>query len=90
MGISNTVANISGVLAPYFVGAVTNGNVRIKPKQNVFLADLSFQQTIAAWRIVFLTAAAINVVVNMFYVVFATANIQPWNTYWLNKKKDSE
>jgi hypothetical protein len=29
MGISNTVANIPGVLAPYYVGAITNGNVRV-------------------------------------------------------------
>jgi uncharacterized membrane protein len=44
---------------------------------NIF--HLLSQQTIAAWRIVFLTATGINAVVSVFYVFFAKTDIQPWN-----------
>ncbi len=41
-----------------------------------------FQQTIEAWRIVFLTAAGVYVVFNTVFLLFGSGEVQPWNTYW--------
>ena len=38
-----------------------------------------FQQTIANWRTVFLLAVGIYVFGLIWYVVFASGKIQPWN-----------
>ncbi len=40
------------------------------------------QQTIEAWRIVFLTAAGVYVVFNTVFLLFGSGEVQPWNTYW--------
>ena len=37
------------------------------------------QQTIEAWRTVFLLGASALVLSNTFYLVFASAEVQPWN-----------
>ena len=55
-------------------------------KCNCYL-KLSFQQTFAAWRLVFLLTVVINGVCGLQYIFFCKAEIQWWNTYW---KSDSE
>ena len=51
--------------------------------------SLCFQQTIAAWRSVFLIAAGFYVIGATQYLFFASGEVQPWNTYW-EITKDSE
>ena len=41
-----------------------------------------FQQTIAAWRTVFLIASGLYVFAITQFLFFAKASVQPWNTYW--------
>ena len=41
---------------------------------------LSFtQQTIEAWRIVFLIGSASFIICNLIFVIFGSSDIQPWN-----------
>jgi hypothetical protein len=42
MGITNTVANISGFLGPYVAGVLINGNVR---SRNIFVEESFFRDT---------------------------------------------
>ncbi|RXG70356.1 hypothetical protein Avbf_08886 [Armadillidium vulgare] len=35
--------------------------------------------TIAAWRIVFITAILVYFFANLFYIIFITTDVQPWN-----------
>ncbi|KAF2360568.1 Major facilitator superfamily [Trinorchestia longiramus] len=62
MGLSNTLANTSGFLAPMMVGALISG-----------------QETLDRWRLVFIITAVIIVAGNLFYVIFYTGEVQPWN-----------
>ena len=39
----------------------------------------SLQHTIAQWRTVFLLTVGIYVVCNVFYFIFASGEVQPWN-----------
>ena len=41
-----------------------------------------FQQTFAAWRIVFLLTAGVSGAFALQFDFFAQASVQPWNTYW--------
>ena len=45
------------------------------------------QQTIAAWRTVYMIAVGINLFSGIQYLLFAKGDVQWWNTYW---KSDSE
>lgn len=37
------------------------------------------QQTIDAWRLVFLTAAGVTVACNLVFVALGSGELQPWN-----------
>ena len=42
-------------------------------------AIVNNNQTIPQWRIVFLSAAAVNTVGNLVYLAFGTSAEEPWN-----------
>ncbi|KAK8735460.1 hypothetical protein OTU49_005402 [Cherax quadricarinatus] len=64
LGITNTIANIPGFLAPMLNGFIINN-----------------QQTLPQWRIVFTITAAIYLLDVVIYLVFASAEVQPWNSH---------
>ena len=49
-----------------------------------------FQQTLAAWRTVFLIVSALYVCSVTQFLIFAKAAVQPWNTYWENEPKKND
>lgn len=49
-----------------------------------------FQDTLTQWRKVFYIAAAVSIVGNLFYVVFASAKEQSWSLEISNKIKDEK
>lgn len=73
MGLSNTVATIPGIAAPYVVGLVTSG---IHP------------QTVFQWRQVFYISAAIYVATAVFYVIFASGEPQSWEKKKVQQEPD--
>ncbi|KAL7642910.1 UNVERIFIED_CONTAM: hypothetical protein RMT77_006199 [Armadillidium vulgare] len=42
-------------------------------------AIINDNNTIAAWRIVFITAILVYFFANLFYIIFITTDVQPWN-----------
>ncbi|KAB7499896.1 putative inorganic phosphate cotransporter [Armadillidium nasatum] len=42
-------------------------------------AIINDNNTIAAWRIVFIIAAVVYFFTNLFYIIFITTDVQPWN-----------
>jgi len=73
MGITNTMANITGFVTPYVTGVIIDGN-----------------QTQAAWRLSFLIATVVYTVGNAVFVIFGTADVQPWNTYWETEEDEQK
>ncbi|CAG0900572.1 unnamed protein product, partial [Cyprideis torosa] len=65
LGLTNCAATVPGILAPYVTGLIVHGD------ENSFVR----------WRTVFLIAAGILVLANLFYVMFASGVEQPWNRY---------
>lgn len=70
LGITNTFGSATGFLAPATVGAITSGN----------------QESLAAWRLVFIITALIYVVTCTLYIWLMSADVQPWN----EPKRDRE
>jgi len=70
MGITNTIGNFAGFVAPYITGLIING-----------------QQTQAAWRSAFLISSVVYLIFSTTFVLFGSAEVQPWNSYWEQKKK---
>lgn len=62
MGITNTISNFTGFLAPQLTGLIINHN-----------------ETLSSWRLVFFLAAGINILGDVIYVIFGSANEQSWN-----------
>ncbi|KAG7173939.1 Sialin-like 7 [Homarus americanus] len=62
-GISNTIGNIPGFLAPMFNGYLLNN-----------------QQTLPQWRKVFIIAVVFYLLNTIFYLIFASGEVQPWNS----------
>ena len=55
------------------------------------LAPCSLKHSIERWRIVFLSTAAIISFGNTAFLLFGSASVQPWNTYWEEQgSKDEE
>ncbi|XP_045593842.1 sialin [Procambarus clarkii] len=73
LGITNTIGNVPGFLAPMINGAIINN-----------------QQTLPQWRIVFFITAAIYVLDTVIYLVFASAEVQPWNNSQLQHPESGE
>ncbi len=46
------------------------------------------QQTIDAWRLAFLIAAATYAVFNTIFLIFGSGEVQPWNTHWITDEND--
>eukprot|EP00095_Tigriopus_kingsejongensis_P002481 maker-scaffold988_size73003-snap-gene-0.16 protein:Tk02481 transcript:maker-scaffold988_size73003-snap-gene-0.16-mRNA-1 annotation:"hypothetical protein TcasGA2_TC006625" len=62
MGITNTISNFMGFIAPQLTGLIINHN-----------------ETLSSWRLVFFLAAGVNILGDLIYVIFGSANEQPWN-----------
>ena len=46
-----------------------------------------FQNTLYAWKLVFILAAVMYLVSGTFFLIFGSTKTQSWNTYW---KTDDE
>ncbi|OQV24542.1 Sialin [Hypsibius exemplaris] len=62
--VSNTFANVPGIVSPYTVGLITAG---------------PDGQTIANWRIIFYLSGGIRMFTAILYAIFASGDVQPWN-----------
>jgi hypothetical protein len=56
----------------------TGSDNRLK---DVFVAGF-FHQTLDAWKIIFLTAAGVQIATCLIFNVFGRTSVQPWNSYW--------
>ena len=84
MGIINAVGNIMGFVAPLvnsngLIWLISRGRDASRVPPQVVSAIVNNNQTIPQWRIVFLSAAAVNTVGNLVYVALGTSEEQPWN-----------
>ena len=84
MGIINAVGNIMGFVAPLVnsngpIWFISRGRDVSRVPPQVVSAIVNNNQTIPQWRIVFLSAAAVNTVGNLVYVALGTSEEQPWN-----------
>ena len=84
MGIINAVGNIMGFVAPLvnsngLIWLMSRGRHVSRVPPQVVSAIVNNNQTIPQWRIVFLSAAAVNTVGNLVYVALGTSEEQPWN-----------
>ncbi|XP_076371087.1 putative inorganic phosphate cotransporter isoform X6 [Tachypleus tridentatus] len=61
MGMTNGVANLAGILAPYAVGIITE-----------------HKQTLHQWNIVFYISACVYFFTGALFMLFGTAELQPW------------
>ena len=43
---------------------------------------INHNQTLEAWRDVFLISASVYVLCNLIFVLFGSTKVQKWNTYW--------
>lgn len=50
----------------------------------------TFQDTLSQWRKVFYIAAAVSIVGNLFYIVFASATEQSWSMEVTKKIKEEK
>lgn len=75
MGITNCLANFSGVLAPYVVGLILQD-----PKSSIL--DL--------WSTVFYISCYIYVVTSIIFVIFGSAELQVWNHYECHSVLDKD
>ncbi|CAD0201565.1 unnamed protein product [Chrysodeixis includens] len=65
MALGNTVANLTGLLAPVIVSNIVMDDVKNHRK----------------WQYVFIIVAVFMFITNTIYVVFAKGTVQPWNFY---------
>ena len=88
MGLSMTIGNFAGFIAPIVMGAITDENVRYEICfLGICVLDQSFfQQTHEAWGQVFLLAAGIYIGCNIIFVLFGSGSVQHWN----NPEADNE
>jgi hypothetical protein len=57
-------------------------------KQRANIYDIIiFQQTLEAWKIIFLSTAGLNILSIAVFVIFGRTSVQPWNTYWEKSDK---
>ncbi|XP_055339452.1 sialin-like isoform X2 [Paramacrobiotus metropolitanus] len=63
-GISNTLANVPGIISPYTVGLITSGEDG---------------HTISNWRLIFYISGVIRLGTMLFYLIFASGETQAWN-----------
>jgi MFS family permease len=77
MGITNCIANFSGVLAPYVVGLILQD-------KNSPILDL--------WSSVFYLSCSVYMITSIIFVIFGSAELQLWNNRDLNSvpTKDNE
>lgn len=87
IAISNGAASLSGVIVPTFIGYMTPDVIFhyvILGEKCVLTRDLCFvyfhfQSTLDQWRLVFWTTFVIGIVRTTIYVIWASADVQPWN-----------
>ncbi|KAK7866131.1 hypothetical protein R5R35_004780 [Gryllus longicercus] len=75
MGVTNCAANIMSIIGPLLVG------VLVPPEE---------QSNPEAWRVVFFLASGIYFVGNLLFVIFGSAELQPWNTPRETRGNDEE
>lgn len=69
-GISNSIAESTGVIVPYIV------------------AELTENQTLAEWRLVFICTSAIMLIGSILTLIFGTTDTEPWAMQSSNKEID--
>lgn len=91
IAISNGAAAASGIAVPTFIGYMTP-DVRLLTTKfsntllvNIFTFTCSFQSTLEQWRLVFWFALGVSVLRTIIYLIWASADVQPWN-----KPKETE
>lgn len=90
MGISNTFAQISGIVAPTLAGYIVVNSVsfpEIVFKIHSFLNInfLSLQST-NEWQIIFMITSGVYLLGSVIYWIWASGEIQPWAKDKLAKK----
>nr|CAD7426774.1 unnamed protein product [Timema monikensis] len=94
MGITNCVANIMSIMGPLMVGVIVHddskGENLITVFCIVFITHLMFQTLAAEWKTVFFIAACIYFLCNLFFVLFGSAVVQPWNEPETSDEKSSK
>ena len=81
MGIGNTAANISGILAPIAVSMITTDVLQYFPCTNKFrtIQCLSFRQgTQEQWRTVFFISAGMYLFTWLAYIIVVKGSVVSW------------
>ncbi len=94
-GISNTVANIAGIVVPYLISAITVDVSYIpsgfQSKTFELIRLLSYpkpKKTQAQWRIVFFITAGVYLIGGVTILVFGSSTLEPWAITYQNLKQD--
>lgn len=69
MGVTNCLAAIVAIIAPILVGLITGNDD----------GKLTQEEVTSRWSMVFLLAAAVYYLGNLFWVIFGSTQVQPWN-----------
>ncbi|KAH8296929.1 hypothetical protein KR044_001081, partial [Drosophila immigrans] len=83
LGVSGMIGGMPGFISPLIVGILTKGNVSDEVcviLLSTSICSLMLQQTIEAWKNVFLLTAAMLIGSGVLYVLFSESMLQPWNS----------
>ena len=100
MGITNSVGNIMGFLAPQISGAILNGHVSLYSKHFQFRYDgcrylsctkrrFFLQEDRTHWEVVFFTAAGAYVIGSLLFCLMGSGEEQPWSRIESDKRTAS-
>ncbi|CAG2063410.1 unnamed protein product [Timema podura] len=92
MGITNCAANIMSIMGPLMVGVIVHDESEgVGESMKGIVHDESKEETLAAeWKTVFFIAAGIYFLCNLFFVLFGSAVVQPWNEPETSEEKSSK
>lgn len=89
IAISNGAAALSGIAVPIFIGYMAPdvklikynclSPTLIKYVDLISIYMLLFQSTLEQWRFVFWFALGVSIVRTIIYLIWASADVQPWN-----------
>lgn len=85
LGVSGMIGGMPGFISPFIVGILTQGNVSNLVSFSPFSTESSIifqilQQTIEAWKNVFILTSAMLTGSGLLYVLFSESTLQPWNS----------
>lgn len=84
MGLTNEFSSVFSIVSPLIVQYIVTDPVN---QQNLLshyhywaiFNNSLFQTNQFSWRIIFITTASIYAVANVFYCIFGSGEVQPWN-----------